>query len=177
MRRSLPAGLALLLVLLAALAVAPPAARAHVPSSPATPHVATASEVGPVAAPATGLRAGRVPGPMPAAATPAVLLVGLLVLGVSRRRRAPALLLVLVLALFGFEAALHSVHHLSDADPGMQCAVASAAAHVGSVAVDAGGNADIVPAEPGRLTVPVVAALVSRPLRASAGRAPPVPSA
>jgi MYXO-CTERM domain-containing protein len=66
-----------------------------------------------------------------------------LVLGVAVRqsRRAVALALILLLALFAFETGFHSVHHAPDSPEADACAFASAAAHL-AVA----DTADLIPA-------------------------------
>jgi hypothetical protein len=48
-----------------------------------------------------------------------------------RSRRAFVVLLVALLAVFTFEGAVHSVHHLGDEDAAAQCAVASASSNLG----------------------------------------------
>lgn len=52
-----------------------------------------------------------------------------------RAQRIKALALVLILSLFAFEAARHSAHHLGHLNQPMQCAVATASAHLAGVAV------------------------------------------
>jgi hypothetical protein len=109
----------------------------------------------------------------------AAFLLTALVVGVALRwsRRAVAPALILLLALFGFETALHSVHHATDSAEANACAFASAAAHL-----SAAGTADLAPA---LLLPPALAAELYAdpgPGRAHAhlpprGRAPPAPLA
>ena len=52
-----------------------------------------------------------------------------------RARPIEALTLVLILSLFAFAAALHSVHHLTYLSSATQCGIASASAHLAGTAV------------------------------------------
>ncbi len=58
-------------------------------------------------------------------------------LGWRRPRRALVMTLVLLLCVFAFENALHSVHHGIDPKQQAACTVAAAAAHLAAVQVDA----------------------------------------
>lgn len=69
------------------------------------------------------------PGPWLLAASAAVVLAFTL-----RRRRTVLLALVVLLACAAFEAGLHSVHHLTEADAA-KCAVAAVSSHTGGVVV------------------------------------------
>jgi hypothetical protein len=102
-----------------------------------------------------------------------------LALGVAvrRSRRAVAPALILLLALFAFETALHSVHHAPDSAEADACAFASAAAHL-AVA----DTANLVPALllPPALADGPHADLALAPARAHLpprDRAPPAPLA
>jgi len=96
------------------------------------------------------------------------------VLTVKRPRARPveALALVLILSLFAFAAALHSVHHLTYLSPATQCGIASASAHLAGTAVQSVAVEkpalllEIVPGA--RFTGPSIACLA--PVQ---GRAPP----
>jgi hypothetical protein len=63
-------------------------------------------------------------------------LVALGLAGASKPRRALALVLVVVVAIFALETGVHSVHHLTDVDRGESCAVASASQHISGTEVD-----------------------------------------
>ena len=52
-----------------------------------------------------------------------------------RARPVEALALVLILSLFAFAAALHSVHHLTYLSSATQCGIASASAHLAGTTV------------------------------------------
>ena len=111
---------------------------------------------------------------MPGFPWPALAIVAAAVaLGWWRPRRAAALALVLLLAVFAFEDGLHSVHHGLDQAPASSCQVAAAGAHLNATAVDGVAPCDVV--------LPVVALAVetspSDPIAHLAspeqGRAPP----
>lgn len=103
------------------------------------------------------------------------LLGALVVVALSwrRPRRALALAIVLLLAVFVFEDGLHSVHHLADRSKTARCAIAVATAHLTATAVDGGGAVHEF--------LPVIAVLaevgqpdpVTRILSPVLGRAPP----
>ncbi len=94
-------------------------------------------------------------------------------LGWRRPRRAAALALVLLLAVFAFEDGLHSVHHGMDQAQASSCPVAAAGAHLSATPVDGIAPCDVI--------LPVVALAVetspSDPIAHLAspeqGRAPP----
>ena len=100
------------------------------------------------------------------------LVAAALALGWRRPRRAAALALVLLLAVFAFENGLHSVHHGMNQAQASSCPVAAAGAHLSATPVD-GAPCDVV--------LPVVALAVetspSDPIAYLAspeqGRAPP----
>ena len=105
----------------------------------------------------------------------AVIVVALLgIVSARRPRRALALTIVLVLALFAFENGVHSVHHLSDRTTATACAVASATTHVTGAPVDAGTPEAIILPSLERLVLDHQPDLVVRSLAAHQGRAPPL---
>jgi hypothetical protein len=131
-----------------------------------TPHPPVLAQA-PVADPAEAR------GPAPASLL-LVVLAAVSAAGMVRRKRL-ALSLVLLLAVLGFEAGFHSVHHLDDPARAAECAVAVATAHL------AGSLVDGVSAGPVALRAlcPVVLALpapvVLLPRAPHTGRAPPIP--
>lgn len=94
-----------------------------------------------------------------------------------RPRRALALAIVLILAVFAFEDGLHSVHHAGDQHHAATCPVASASAHLSAAAVDIGSNHDVVLPTAGDALERAAPAPVSRPFCPDQGRAPPSASA
>lgn len=128
------------------------------------------------------------PSPDPVAAAPADsagftpwIAAGALVLaGVALRRRTRRILvlcLALLLTLFAFENALHSVHHGLDPKQADACTIAAASAHLSAVAVDAIAEASIVLAAAGHAAEPDLSTLLARRLGPDQGRAPPAPAA
>lgn len=110
-------------------------------------------------------------------ASPTVPLIPLLVLAASlipafRSRRAVAGLLMVLLAMFAFEAGVHSVHHIGDQDEAARCVVASASSSLSGAIAD-----------PGTLVAPAATDDVAPPLELGTlpqrfalpdqGRAPP----
>ena len=103
-----------------------------------------------------------------------LLLGGACLAGAARRgRRAAVLALALLVALFGLESAVHSVHHLADPQAAASCALLSASQHAPGACA---GTLDVgTPAgtpEPS----PAVGTEIVRPLQVFAsyeGRAPP----
>jgi hypothetical protein len=95
-----------------------------------------------------------------------------LIVGWRRPRRALALAIVLILALFAFENGVHSVHHLNDLRhlddlrSGLTCHVAAASAHLSGTPVDA--------TTPEYLVVQHQPAVDALSLSAHQGRAPPI---
>jgi hypothetical protein len=92
--------------------------------------------------------------------------------GRARRVIAPAILLVF--ALFTFETAHHSTHHLPKANQSPKCVIASASGHVTGAAVDA-----VVIRNPLNLLFDIIPSFNSsgsplRHLTPKQGRAPPV---
>ena len=103
-----------------------------------------------------------------------VSVVGFAIAGARRPRRALALAIVLVLALFAFENGVHSVHHLSDRAATATCAVASATAHVAGTSVDAGTAEAIILPSSERLVLDHQPNVVVRSLAVHQSRAPPL---
>jgi hypothetical protein len=150
--------------------------------SPLEPGTEVASETVPRSAGSDGLIHGddlsgwalaaapEMPGfPWPAHA----IVVAAAALGWWRPRRAAALALALLLAVFAFEDGLHSVHHGMDQAQAASCQVAAAGAHLHATPVDGAAPCDVI--------LPVVALAVetspSNPIVPLAspeqGRAPP----
>src|SRR5262245_62130363 len=104
----------------------------------------------------------------------ALLLVGGLMLS-DRRRAGPrsVWVLALLVAVFGFESAVHSAHHLGDPQGADTCTLFSGAKHVeaaSSSVPDAGGGLRVtVPAAP----VEADSARPPKTARTHEGRAPP----
>lgn len=179
---SLNRTIALLGVLLAAVALLVTAAvpaMAHSAAS-AVPGAAPASGPGAATPPAAAGASENPPASDSPGLTPLIAAGVLLVAGVLLRRfsrRTLVLGLVLLLTLFAFENALHSVHHGFDPKQADGCTVAMASTHLSAVAVDGIGQVPVVlPAvghavQPGRSPLPV------RWLGPDQGRAPPAPIA
>jgi uncharacterized membrane protein (TIGR02234 family) len=107
---------------------------------------------------------------------PSVLLLALVLaaslVDVFRSRRTVAGLLIALLAVLAFEAGVHSVHHLGDADAAAQCVVASASSDLSGAG--AGPVVVIVPAETGDVAPPPQSGtLLPRFAHPDRGRAPP----
>jgi hypothetical protein len=111
---------------------------------------------------------------MPASPGPWLLAAGLAVtLALTLRRRRALVLALLVLLTFGvFEAGLHSVHHLKEADAA-KCAVAAVSSHAGGLVVAT--TAVERPADVVTRAAPAHALTLatSRPSAPDLGRAPP----
>ena len=155
-----------LMLALALLALAGPAA-AHAPA-PTPPPVSletTASTVGPV------LNAALTP-PAPPWYLPAALALTALTAW-YRPRRAAAVTLVLLLCVFAFENALHSVHHGFDAQQQEECTVAAASTHLAAVQVDDPAMSSVVFHVVGRAAAAPAAAIATRFLGPDQGRDPP----
>jgi hypothetical protein len=169
------ASIELLLAVFAALAATAPAAARTVTPPAATP-VAPTPDI--LAAPPPA--PDEIRGPE-SAAVPAWIVAGVLLLAVTvarrRPRRAVVLALVLLLTIFAFENALHSVHHGFDGKQYDECTIAAAAAHLSAVSVDGVVETSFVLAAAGRTAEPDLSAPSSRPLGPHQGRAPPVPAA
>jgi disulfide bond formation protein DsbB len=165
----------LLLAAFAALAATAPAA-AHTVTPPVTTPVAPTPDI--LAAPPPA--PDEIRGPE-SAAVPAWIVAGVLLLAVTvarrRPRRAVVLALVLLLTIFAFENALHSVHHGFDAKQYDECSIAAAAAHLSAVSVDGIFETSVVLAVAGRTAEPDLSLRSTRLLGPDQGRAPPVPTA
>jgi hypothetical protein len=158
-----------LLLVLALLALAGPAV-AHVASPPTVP----AEVLLPMMeAPATipGLTAAPMPAGRPWYLL-AALAVGMLTAW-YRPRRAVAVTLALLLCVFAFENALHSVHHGFDPQQQEECTVAAASAHLAAVQVDDPGLSAIVLPVVGQAEAAPPASTPTRFLSPDQGRAPP----
>jgi len=172
--------IALIGVLLAAalLAAAGPAmahpSAAIVAPVPPTPEAAIPS-VAPPPAPAVTTSASLTPGLTPWIAAGALVLTGVALR--RRPRRILVLSLVLLLTLFAFENALHSVHHGLDPKQADACAIATASAHLSAVAVDAIVETSIVLVDVGHAAEPDLSTLPARWHGPDQGRAPPAPAA
>jgi hypothetical protein len=154
------------LLVLALLAIAGPAA-GHV-AAPAPPPPLEASQTAP-----TILTLSAAPaGPALPWYLPAVL--ALLASAFWRRPRAAAVVtLIVLLGVFAFENALHSVHHGFDPRQQEDCAVAAVSAHLAAVEVDGVGLAAVALAAIGRAGTAPSFFTLARFLRLDQGRAPP----
>jgi hypothetical protein len=171
-------------VLLAAVALLAAAGPAMAHSSapiiepvPQTPEAASApgapSPAPAVTAPADS--AGFMPG-----LTAWIAAGALVVAGVALRRRPRRILvlcLALLLTLFAFENALHSVHHGLDPKQADACTIAAASAHLSAVAVDGIVETSLVLAAAGHAAEPDPSTLSARWLGPDQGRAPPASAA
>ena len=113
----------------------------------------------------------------PATSSPWLIVGGAAVLLalVLRRRRVLVLALLVLLSCGVFEAGMHSVHHLTEADAA-KCAVAAVSSHSGGIVVDVVAverPADVVAAT---VSAHVVAFASSRFAAPDLGRAPPAAS-
>jgi fumarate reductase subunit D len=102
-------------------------------------------------------------------------LAGLLLRRFSRRTL--VLCLVLLLTIFAFENALHSVHHGFDAKQGDTCTLAMASTHLSAVTVDGIVETTIVLVATGHATPAGRSPLPANWLGADRGRAPPAQAA
>jgi hypothetical protein len=157
-----------LLLALALLAIAGPAA-AHVLSLAASPAVLPAPD-----APATipALSAS----PAPPTLLPWYLPAALALTALTpwyRPRRALIVTLALLLCVFAFEHALHSVHHGFDPKQEEECTVAAASAHLAAVQVDDSGLSFAVLPVIGRTDAAPARSAPTRFLSPDQGRAPP----
>jgi hypothetical protein len=125
------------------------------------------------------------PGSLASPGDPSWPLAGALLLSLAlglagarrRPRRALVLALVVLLTLFAFENALHSVHHGFDAKQRNECTIAAAAANLSAISVDGvpETSAILIPSE--RAAEPDLAPPPTRLLEPDQGRAPPFPTA
>lgn len=170
-------GLIGVLLAVAVLAAAGPAV-AH-PSAPIVAPAASTPEaaippVAPPPAPAVAAPSDSA-GLTPWIAAGAFVLAGLALR--RRSRRILVLCLVLLLTLFAFENALHSVHHGLDAKQADACTIAAASAHLSAVAVDGIVETSIILVAAGHAVEPDLSTLPARWLGPDRGRAPPAPAA
>ncbi len=156
-----------LLLALALLAIAGPAA-AHVVFPAAAPAILPAPDA-PAAFPA--LTAALAP-PSLAWYLPAVLVLAALTAW-RGPRRVLVVTLALLLFLFAFENALHSVHHGFDPKQQEECTVAAASAHLAAVQVDDLGLSSAVLGVIGRTDTAPAVSTPTRFLSPDQGRAPP----
>jgi hypothetical protein len=133
----------------------------------------------PAAAPVTAVwSAAHAPRSVPWAA--ALAAAAAMILGWRRPRRALALGIVLILAVFAFENGVHSVHHLggprhlNDLRSGATCAVAAATLHVNGTTVDGAALEHVVSRSEERLAVRQRPSFDTLSLAAHQGRAPPI---
>jgi hypothetical protein len=175
---SRPRSFALVGVVLAAVVVllttAPVAAHLL---APPVPPVATAAAPGPEPTPTPA--AIEVPEAPPV--SPWLVGGALLVLAaaVAARRRPRTVLIValaLVLAVFAFENALHSVHHGFDVKQSRECPIAAASAHLAAVAVDVVVESSVILVVAERTAEPQRSPVAIRLLGPDQDRAPPIPS-
>lgn len=90
-----------------------------------------------------------------------------------RPRRTIALALVLLLAIFAFEDAVHSVHHGFDQATASSCAVAAVGAQLSVTAADDADVCEIILAIVALAAAPSVTDPMTRPASPDRGRAPP----
>jgi hypothetical protein len=88
-------------------------------------------------------------------------------------RRALVVTLALLLCVFAFENALHSVHHGFDPRQQEECTVAAASAHLAAVQVDDPGLSSVVLPISGRAEAAPPTSALTRFLSPDQGRAPP----
>ena len=155
--------------LLALLVIAGPAA-AHVPA-PALAAVTLET----TQAAAIILSAAPAPPALPWYLFAALAAALALVAGALWRRPRGALVvaLTLLLCVFAFEHALHSVHHGFDPKQQEECTVAAASAHLAAVQVDDPGLSSVVLPVIGRTDAAPPASTLARFLSPDQGRAPP----
>jgi hypothetical protein len=155
-----------LLLALALLAIAGPAAAHMMPSAPPTavlPAMETHATI-PV------LSAAPAPPTLPWYLSAALALTALTA---WYRPRALVVTLALLLCVFAFEHALHSVHHGFDPKQQEECTVAAASAHLAAVQVDDSGlSSAVLPVIGGTDAAPARSA-PTRFLSPDQGRAPP----
>lgn len=163
-----------LLVAAAVPAMAHPAASTVPAAAPAAPEPGAAT---PPAAPGASENPppSDSPGLAPWIAAGVLLVAGVLLRRFSRRTL--VLCLVLLLTLFAFENALHSVHHGLDPKQADACTIAAASAHLSAVAVDGIVATSIVLVAALHAAEPDPSTLPARWLGPDQGRAPPAPAA
>jgi hypothetical protein len=167
MRR--PALIAILILL--GMAMLPPVVEAHRASSTVSVDVPSPLPTPALAMESLAWSAAPTPGAVPWALVLSVAALALV--GARRPRRALAVALILVVAVFAFESGVHSVHHLGDRDRGEHCAIAAASQHVAGTEVDVVFGADALPVTPQLAATNALFERV-RLIGPDQGRAPPV---
>jgi len=169
--REIPRVTLSLLLALALLAIAGPAT-GHV-TTPAAPAAVLATTDAPVVVPV--LSAASVPPGLPWH-LPAALAAALALAAVTARhrpQRAVVVALVLLLCVFAFEHAVHSVHHGFDPQQQAECTVAAASAQLAAVQVDGVGVSSFALPVIGRAEIAPPPFVLTRSLSPDQGRAPP----
>src|SRR5262245_3824116 len=171
MRRTLSSTLPVLLVAMFVVlgAASPGWAHRELSADASTELLATTPDAG-VLAP-TLSAAPDLPG-LPWPALLCALLAG--ALGWRRPRRAIALAVVLLLAVFAFEEGLHSVHHLNSQTKLVRCSVAAATAHLAATTVDSAAGHDVILPVATHTTESSQTDPVARFICPDQGRAPPL---
>jgi hypothetical protein len=146
-------------------------AAAHGPVVESIPAVEPAAAAEPTALPGWVLSA---PPAGPELPWPALaVVVAATALAWVRPRRTIALALVLLLAIFAFEDAVHSVHHGFDQTQASSCTVAAVGAQLIATAVDGADACEVILALVALATSPGVTDPITRPASPDRGRAPP----
>ncbi len=146
-------------------------------AGPATAHVV--SPAAPAAVPPMPEASGAIPALTAAPSPPGLpwYLPAALALGVLTAwrspRRAVVVTLAVLLSVFAFENALHSVHHGFDPQKQGACTLAAASAHLAAVQVDDPGLSSVVLPVVGRAETAPPASTPTRFLSPDQGRAPP----
>lgn len=162
------------LVLAAAVVVAAAGPVSAHPTSGSIPVDSSVATV--IPNPSTSLLPGLTAAPEPPALSWPLLVGALVVVVAARRRRrvVVALALALLLGVFAFENALHSVHHGFDPAEAKGCAIAAVSAHLAATTVDFVTEADAVsPAAEDRILTFELTEPLSRVRCPDQGRAPP----
>jgi hypothetical protein len=100
-------------------------------------------------------------------------LAAILATWARRARRMPVVALALMLALTGFETAIHSVHHLGDPRAAEQCLLASSGAHTHAIGGGSPLVADAVTRVLGTVSMASSPSWRSTVAAPTPGRAPP----
>jgi hypothetical protein len=145
-----------------------------------TPELSTELAVATSSAPTLAWSSAPAPPTIP---WPLMLTVAAVLIVAGRRpRRALALAIVLILAVFAFENGLHSVHHLNDPRhpddlrSGAQCSVAAASAQLAGTPADGATQADVVLTSFERVALQQPLSFCLSCLAVHQGRAPPLPA-
>lgn len=157
-----------LLLTLALLAIAGPA-MAHVasPSAPVAAALPVVEAPEPIPTLTAAPTAAALPWYLPAALALAALAAW------YRPRQALVVTLALLLCVFAFENALHSVHHGFDTQEQEACTVAAASAHLNAVQVDDPGLSSVGLPVVGQPAADPATSTPTRFLGPDQGRAPP----